>query len=255
MAVTGLAVARSARDAGGALHRRPPGNAMFFTLAVSAATPEACAALTDRALVADPAVMPIPGPAVVAWRSPDGRAALLHWGSRPDGAAGPAADDAGAASHAGTIWTGSATPGSGRAPVYARTSITRVDPVYVAEVSDSVIIADRATWVAWTASRLDAHDPLHVAALLNPGFPLGSATPFTGVSALTSATTLHLLNGALTRLPTPNGAKPAGARAHPGRQRSRSGLPRPTLPRARCAASTVGRARWPRRWSRPSPTC
>ena len=77
----------------------------------------------------------------------------------------------------------------------------------MAEVSDSVIIADRATWVAWTASRLDAHDPLHVAALLNPGFPLGSATPFTRVSALTSATTLHLLNGALTRLPTPHGAK------------------------------------------------
>ena len=56
---------------------------MFFTLAISAATPEACAALTDRALVTDPAVMPIPGPAVVAWRSPDGRAALLHWGRLP----------------------------------------------------------------------------------------------------------------------------------------------------------------------------
>ena len=180
---------------------------MFFTLAVSAASPEACTALTDRALIADPAVMPIPGPAVVAWRSADGRAALLHWGSRPDGP--DRAEDAGATSHAGTIWTGSAPPGSDRAPVYARTSTTRVDPVYVAEVSGSVIVADRATWVAWTASRLDAHDPLHVAALLNPGFPLGSATPFTRVSALTSATTLHLLNGTITRLPTPNGAKPA----------------------------------------------
>jgi hypothetical protein len=201
---------------------------MFFTLAVSAATPEACAALTDRALIADPAVMPIPGPAVVAWRSPDRRAALLHWGSRPDGpdggedagaisraeAARPASasshpgafSQAGASSQAGTIWTGAALPGGGCAPVYARTSITRVDPVYVAEVSDSVIIGDRATWVAWTASRLDAHDPLHVAALLNPGFPLGSVTPFTRVSALTSATTLHLLNGAITRFPTPNAA-------------------------------------------------
>jgi Asparagine synthase len=206
---------------------------MFFTLAISAATPEACAALTARALSADPAVMPIPGPAVVAWRSPDARAALLHWGSRPDsqdpggaGASSPAEAvphagttprtgsashggvyyQTGTASHAGTIWTGSATPGSGRAPVYARTSVTRVDPVYVAEVSDSVIVADRAIWVAWTASRLDAHDPLHVAALLNPGFPLGSATPFTRVSALPPATTLHLLSGALTRLPTPNGA-------------------------------------------------
>jgi hypothetical protein len=204
---------------------------MFFTLAVSAATPEACAALTDRALAADPAVMPIPGPAAVAWRSPDGRAALLHWGSRPAGPdAGedpPATAQARAVghadttalratshpgtptSHAGTIWTGSPHPGSGRAPVYARTSITRVDPVYVAEVADAVIVADRATWVAWTASRLDAHDPLHVAALLNPGFPLGAATPFGGVSALSSATTLHLINGAVTRRPTPNGATPA----------------------------------------------
>ena len=194
---------------------------MFFTLAVSAATPEACTALTGRALSADPAVMPIPGPAAVAWRSPDGRAALLHWGSQPDGpGAGQDADATLAAratshpgvmtSHAGTIWTGSAHPGSGGAPVYARTSITRVDPVYVAEVAGAVIIADRATWVGWTASRLDVHDPLHIAALLNPGFPLGAATAFTGVSALSCATTLHLLNGAVTRLPTPNGAKPAG---------------------------------------------
>ena len=212
---------------------------MFFTLAISAATPAACAALTDRALVTDPAVMPIPGPAVIAWRSPDGRAAVLHWGRRPErpgadgnavatshadtiglaGTTGLAGLDAqtGAASHAGTIWTGSATPGSGRAPVFARTSITRVDPVYLAVVADSVIIADRATWVAWTASRLDAHDPRHVAALLNPGFPLGSATPFTGVSALSSATTLHLLNGTLTRLPAPNGGTtPPPGLASPG---------------------------------------
>ena len=208
---------------------------MFFTIAISAATPAACAALTDRALVTDPAVMPIPGSAVIAWRSPDGRAALLHWGRRPDGpdAAAGGASQAGttapgdldaqpaATSHAGTIWTGSATPGSGRAPVFARTSITRVDPVYLAVVADSVIIADRATWVAWTASRLEAHDPLHVAALLNPGFPLGSATPFTGVSAVSSATTLHLLNGVLTRLPTPDdGTAPPPVLASPGGARA-----------------------------------
>ena len=199
---------------------------------------------------------------MVAWRSPDGRAALLHWGSRADGP--DAGDDASATSladatshagatrtsartsharatsHAGTIWTGSATPGSDRVPVYARTSITRVDPVYVAEVSDSVIIADRATWVAWTASRLDAHDPLHVAALLNPGFPLGSATPFTRVSALPSATTLHLLNGALTRLPTPSGATtPPRALAPADGAASRLTL-------AGSAAS--GRHPCPRRW-------
>jgi hypothetical protein len=198
----------------------------YFTLAVSAASPRLCAELADRARVADPAVMPIPGPAVVAWRSPDGRAALLHWGRPPD-AGEPASADAAVTSQAGTIWADSATPGSGRAPVVARTSVTRVDPVYVAEVPGAVIVADRATWAAWTASRLDAHDPLHVAALLNPGFPLGSATPFSGVSALTRSTTLHLLNGDLTRLPAPDGAagalppapadgsggRPSGARA------------------------------------------
>ena len=178
---------------------------MFFTLAVSAASPRLCAELADRARVADPAVMPIPGPAVVAWRSPDGRAALLHWGG-PSGAG----EGAAVTSRAGTIWAESPTPGSGRAAVMARTSVTRVDPVYVARVPGAVIVADRATWAAWTASRLDAHDPLHVAALLNPGFPLGSATPFTGVSALSGSTTLHLLNGALTRLRAPAGAKALG---------------------------------------------
>jgi hypothetical protein len=192
---------------------------MFFTLAVSAASAGRCTELADRARVADPAVMPIPGPAVVVWRSPDGRAALLHWGG-PGGADEPARADAQATSHAGTIWAESPTPGSGRAPVVARTSVTRVDPVYVAEVPGAVIVADRAIWAAWTASRLDAHDPLHAIALLNPGFALGSVTPFSGVSALPGSTTAHLLNGDLTRLPTPAGAgdgphggSVAGARA------------------------------------------
>jgi hypothetical protein len=175
---------------------------MFFTLGVSAATPEGCTALTERALAVDLSVMPIPGPAEVAWRSPDGRTALLHWGSAGAGAA--------SASHAGTIWSG--TPGSDRDVVYARTSITRVDPVYLAEVPGGVIVADRATWAAWTSSRLGDHDPLHLCALLNPGFPLGSVTPFTGVTAVAGATTLQLLNGSLTRLRTPlaAGGAPAG---------------------------------------------
>jgi hypothetical protein len=175
---------------------------MFFTLAVSAATPEGCTALTGRALAVDLSVMPIPGPAEVAWRSPDGRTALLHWGRAGAGAA--------SASHAGTIWAG--TPGSDRDVVSARTSITRVDPVYLAEVPGGVIVADRATWAAWTSSRLDDHDPLHLCALLNPGFPLGSVTPFTGVTAVAGATTLQLLNGSLTRLKTSlaSGAVPAG---------------------------------------------
>ena len=83
----------------------------------------------------------------------------------------------------------------------------------------AVIVADRAIWAAWTASRLDAHDPLHVAALLNPGFPLGSATPFSGVSALTRSTTLHLLNGALTRLRAPVGAEALGPVPGDGQRR------------------------------------
>ena len=202
---------------------------MFFTLAVSAQTPALCAALTDRARIADPAVLPIPGPAAVVWRSPDGRASLLHWGSGygagggafpgafsgafSGGSGGGAAGFAGtdAVSHGGTIWAGSPTPGSGRAPVYARTSVTRVDPVYVAEVTGGAIVSDRATWAAWAASRLDDHDPLHVCALLNPGFPLGSVTPFRGVSALSGSTTLHLLNGELTSMPTPADAVSAAS--------------------------------------------
>jgi hypothetical protein len=49
---------------------------VYFTLAVSAATAEACAALADTAVRTDPRVMPIPGPARVAWRAPDVLGAL-----------------------------------------------------------------------------------------------------------------------------------------------------------------------------------
>ena len=173
---------------------------MYFTLAVSATTPAGCAALTDRARIADPAVMPVPGPPVVVWRAADGRAAILRWGGSPGD---ESVLGAAATSHAGTIWAGPATPGSGRAPVYARTSVTRVDPVYLAKVPGGMIASDRATWAAWTASRLDDHDPRHLCALLNPGFPLGSVTAFEGVSALSPATTLHLLSGTLTSTATP----------------------------------------------------
>jgi hypothetical protein len=193
---------------------------MFFTLGVSAATPESCAALTDRALAVDPSVMPVPGPAGVVWRSPDGRAALLRWGAAaeigPGGAQetgqGGAAGAAGA-SHAGTIWAGAADSRGGCVPLCARTSVTRVDPVYLAEVPGAAIIADRAAWAAWTSSRLDNHDPLHLCALLNPGFPLGSVTPFTRVSAVAGSTTLRLLNGSVTRA---QGAAARAARASPG---------------------------------------
>jgi Asparagine synthase len=170
---------------------------VFFTLAVSAATAEGCAALTERALAVDLSEMPAPGPASVAWRSADARAALLHWGDA-GGSAG--------ASHAGTIWA--QAPGGGPAAVYARTAVTRVDPVYLAEVPGGVIVADRATWAAWTSSRLDGHDPLHLCALLNPGFPLGSVTPFRGVTAVAGSTTLRLGGGSAARVPA--GGEPAG---------------------------------------------
>jgi Asparagine synthase len=161
---------------------------MFFTLGVSAASPERCAELTARALAADPSVMPVPGPAEVAWRSPDGRAAILHWGNTAGAPAG--------ASQAGTI-SGSAADGTGA--VCARTSVTRVYPVYLAQVPGAALVADRATWAAWTASRLGDLDPLLVCALLGPGFPLGAVTPFSGVSAVGPSTTLRLVNGGLRR--------------------------------------------------------
>ena len=190
---------------------------MFFTLAVSAATPEGCTALTERALAVDPSVMPVPGPAAVAWRSPDGRASLLHWGRPAETGGGsvlhPGGRDAAGvagASRAGTIWAETAGPSGGRAALRARTSVTRVDPVYLAEVPGAVIVADRAVWAAWTSSRLDSHDPLHLCALLNPGFPLGSVTPFRGVTAAAGSTAMELLNGSLTHV---KGWPPSGGAA------------------------------------------
>jgi hypothetical protein len=112
--------------------------------------------------------MPIPGPARVAWRAPDGRAAVLHWGT-------PA--DAGGTAYAGTIWA----EGAG---VRARTGLTRVDPVYLAEVPGAVVISDRASWAAAVTGRLRDPDPVMIGAFLSLGYPLGGATPFRGVRAL-----------------------------------------------------------------------
>ena len=178
---------------------------MFFTLAVSAATPQRCAGLTARALAVDPSVMPARGPAVVAWRSADGCAALLHWGppgQPPDGLA--------AASRAGTIQAG-----AGQDPgITAQTTVTRVDPVYQAGLPGAVVLADRASWAAWTVSRLDDHDPRLLCALLGPGYPLGAVTPFRGVSALPPATQLRLAGGrAETRSGPSSAVRPAPVRA------------------------------------------
>jgi hypothetical protein len=193
---------------------------MFFTLGISAVSPERCAELTGRALAVDPSVMPVPGPAEVAWRSPDGRAVLLRWGDAAETgepghgpwATGRAAEAGPGASRAGTIWAGAPESRGGRVALCARTSVTRVDPVYLAELPGAVVVADRATWAAWTSSRLDDHDSLHLCALLNPGFPLGSVTPFTGVAAVAGSTALRLLDGSVTRV-SGAGAAASGAPA------------------------------------------
>ncbi len=139
---------------------------MYFTLAISAATPETCAALTDVATGTDPRVMPIPGPPKVVWQ--DDRTAVLYW---------PGGREPEARSHAGTIW-------ADRGGLHARTGVTRVDPVYLAEVPGAVVVSDRASWAAAVAGRLTEPDPAMAAAFLSLGYPVGGATPFRGVRAL-----------------------------------------------------------------------
>ncbi len=163
---------------------------MYFTLAVSAATPQRCTALAGAAQGTDPRIMPIPGPAQVTWRSPDQRAAVLCW---PGGATpltpGPWA------SHAGTIW---AEPACGDpATLCARTGLTRVDPVYLAQTPDAVVVSDRACWAAAVTGRLGDHDPVMVGAFLSLGYPVGAATPFRGVRALGGGRRLRVTGGRL----------------------------------------------------------
>src|SRR5580692_11151718 len=104
---------------------------MFFTLAISAASRERCAALVSAAASTDPRVMPIPGPPDVAWRASDERSALLCWpgGEHSTGRHGTGRHGTGrhgtgrhgtlARSHAGTIWA----EDDG---LHARTGVTRV---------------------------------------------------------------------------------------------------------------------------------
>jgi Asparagine synthase len=173
---------------------------MPFTLAISAAAPAVCAALVRAALDTDPRVMPVPGPARLAWRAPDERSALLHWGSGPAGATS-ATGPAGTIGPAGVIGPAGA--------VQARTSLTRTDPVYLAARDDAVVIGDRASWVAAATGRLTDHDPVMAAALLNLGFPLGDVTPYRGVRALGGARTAIATNGRLTVSPVIPGPSPA----------------------------------------------
>ncbi len=173
---------------------------MYFTLAVCAATPEACAALTGAAERTDPRVMPIPGPARVAWRAPGGRAAMLHWGDAPSAGT----------SHAGTIWAEGGT-------VHARTGLARVNPVYRADVAGAVVVSDRACWAAAVTGRLGDPDPAMAGAFLSLGYPVGDATPFRGVRALGGDRELRSADGRVTVVRA--GAQddgPAGAEAVAG---------------------------------------
>jgi hypothetical protein len=189
---------------------------VYFTLAVSAATAARCAALADAARDADPRVMPIPGPARVAWRAPDGRVAVLHWGV-PAGAgpawegtayagAGPAAEGI---AYAGTIWADGAE-------VRARTSLTRVDPVYLAEVPGAVVVSDRASWAAAATGRLRDPDPVMIGAFLSLGYPLGHATPFRGVRALGGDRQLRAAGGQLVVARAPRAPLAVRGRAPEG---------------------------------------
>jgi Asparagine synthase len=195
---------------------------VYFTLAISAATPEQCAALTNRARVTDPRVMPIPGPVAVVWQAADGRSAMVRWGADADDAAGggTVADDAvtAPASQAGTIWV-EESAGAFGAPLRARTALARVDPVYVAGAPGVVIVSDRAFWAAAVSGRLGDRDPLHACALLTVGFPLGAVTPFPGVRALDGATALEIRGGAWLERPVREAAvtgdRPAAGRAAP----------------------------------------
>jgi hypothetical protein len=166
---------------------------MYFTLAVSAASREACAALTAAALGADPRIMPIRGPARVAWRAADERQAMVCWGGEAASGCGAAegrGPGASAASRAGTIWAEASA-------VRARTGLARVDPVYLAEVPGAVVICDRASWAAAVTGRLGEHDPVMIAAFLSLGYPVGAATPFRRVRALGSARELTAADGRL----------------------------------------------------------
>ena len=205
---------------------------MYFTLAVSAATAADCAALVGAAQNTDPRVMPVPGPARVAWRAPDERAAVLCWpgGATPQdppahgGAARPPIPPRPPCSHAGTIWAELAAGGS--ATVCARTGLARVDPVYLAEIPGAVVVSDRASWAAAVTGRLGDHDPVMAGALLSLGYPVGAATPFRGVRALGGDRGLRVTDGRLvtTRTPADSASQVAGGDPREGADRVAAAL-------------------------------
>jgi Asparagine synthase len=159
---------------------------MYFTLAISATSRERCAVLVSAAMGTDPRVMPIPGPPAVAWQAEDGRSAVLYW----PGEAWPGGERPEARSHAGTVW-------ADRGGLHARTGVTRVDPVYVAELPGAVVVSDRSSWAAAIAGRLGEPDPVMIGAFLALGYPVGAATAFRGVRALGARRELTVTRGRL----------------------------------------------------------
>ena len=100
----------------------------------------------------------------------------------------PAADGAEVRSHAGTIWADDDG-------LHARTGVTRVNPVHLAEVPGAVLVSDRASWAAAVAGRLGEPDPVMVAAFLALGYPVGAATAFRGVQTLGAQRQLTITAG------------------------------------------------------------
>jgi|SRR5271165_624337 len=213
---------------------------MYFTLAVSAGTRERCAALVSAAASTDPRVMPIPGPPALVWRACDERSAVLYWpggttppdppaGTWPGGtpllswppvAAGPdppagawpggttsawpAPGGMAARSHAGTIWADDDG-------LHARTGVTRIDPIHLAEVPGAVLVSDRTSWAAAVAGRLGEPDPIMVAAFLALGYPVGAATAFRGVQTLGAQRQLTVTAGRLIASPAQRNGTAAGS--------------------------------------------
>ena len=168
---------------------------MYFTLAVSAGTRERCVALVSVAASTDPRVMPIPGPPAVVWKAADGCSAVVCW---------PSPEVIAARSHGGTIWADDRG-------LHARTGVTRVDPVFVAEVPGAVLVSDRASWAAAVAGRLGEPDPVMVAAFLALGYPVGAATAFRGVQTLGAQRQLTVTAGRLIAGLTPRDGTAAGS--------------------------------------------
>jgi hypothetical protein len=95
--------------------------------------------------------------------------------------------------------------------VRARTSLTRVDPVYLGEVAGAVVVSDRACWAAVVTGRLHDPDPVMIGAFLSLGYPVGRATAFRGVRAMDGDQELRVADGRIVTTRARPQAAPGGA--------------------------------------------